>query len=130
MVATAKLRKYRRLAFKKQGGLCWWCNIRMFLPHEPEFKAFPRRRVTAEHLVPRGKGGTDAKHNIVAACANCNEKRKDYGLSEWLIIIPDRLKMAGNPEFYEIILSRLQAYGIENSGPQKRLNANEGLATN
>jgi hypothetical protein len=33
------------------------------------------RRCTAEHLVARQDGGTDASHNIAAACLTCNASR-------------------------------------------------------
>lgn len=79
----------------------------MFLPHEPEFQAYPRRRSTAEHLVPESKGGTEARWNIAAACANCNIKRKDYTLAEWLVILPERLEQQGREVHFEVCLKFL-----------------------
>jgi hypothetical protein len=82
----------------------------MFLPHEWQWKAFPKRRVTAEHIIPKAKQGRDASYNIAAACENCNTKRKDYTLDEWLAILPERLKLAGNPQHFEVCLSWLARY--------------------
>jgi len=40
-------------------------------------KALRRARATAEHLLPRARGGTDRADNIVSACAGCNTRRGD-----------------------------------------------------
>jgi 5-methylcytosine-specific restriction endonuclease McrA len=32
---------------------------------------------TADHVVPRSKGGTDSMHNLVAACRSCNGSKGD-----------------------------------------------------
>lgn len=102
-----QLMRNRRLAHHRQGGICIWCGIVMFLPHEPEFRAYPRRQCTAEHLLPESKGGTEAAWNIAAACANCNVKHKDYTLEEWLVMVPMRLQQQGKPEHFEVCLKFL-----------------------
>jgi hypothetical protein len=36
-----------------------------------------RRATTADHVVPKAKGGTDAMTNLVAACVQCNSGKRD-----------------------------------------------------
>ena len=47
-----------------------------------------RRRVgpkalTMDHLVPLGRGGTSARGNVVAACKDCNSRKKSLLPVEW-----------------------------------------------
>lgn len=70
-IANDHRRRLRRLAFKRQGGLCYWCKT-------PMVNTSPRERphsVTLEHLVPKYKGGKDTEDNCVAACLQCNNER-------------------------------------------------------
>ena len=41
------------------------------------------RATTADHLVPRSRGGPDALANLRPACAPCNRQRGDMTLDEW-----------------------------------------------
>lgn len=69
-------RKILRLeAAERQNYLCYWCGRRMFIKGEVEWNAYRSRRLTAEHLVPRSRGGRDVPGNIVAACNGCNQRR-------------------------------------------------------
>jgi len=71
----------RQQAFNRQGGFCYYCDVRMWLnsPEELDlpgcFAAARRLQCTAEHLVSRSDGGRDSAKNIVAACAHCNHTR-------------------------------------------------------
>ena len=105
-----QLIRNRRLAHQKQGGLCIWCGIEMFLPGDLLFKAYPKRRSTAENIIPRKHKRGEARHNIAAACANCNTKRKDYTLEEWLSLLPFRLKQMGNTAHLAVCLNWLESY--------------------
>ena len=42
-----------------------------------DYVSHPDDTLTAEHLVPRSKGGRNTKDNIVAACLRCNQTRAD-----------------------------------------------------
>lgn len=59
---NSKWGKFVRAMLPLQGGLCWWCGE---LPIDP----------TAEHLMPKSLGGSDAAHNIAVACRQCNWAR-------------------------------------------------------
>lgn len=81
MPSCNRIPSLRRQAFNRQRGLCYYCEVRMWLnsPEElglPECSAASRRlQCTAEHLVSRSDGGRDSATNIVAACAHCNQTR-------------------------------------------------------
>ena len=75
--------RLRTLAFTKQGGRCYYCELPMY---ESDSAAFRRQwnltlrqstsfLCTAEHLVPRSEGGKNLQANIVAACRLCNQTR-------------------------------------------------------
>ncbi|MFC6282877.1 MULTISPECIES: HNH endonuclease [Polaromonas] len=80
---TQKIAKARLRAYNRQGGLCHYCGKPMILAGGGAGicdKAVPRdflRRMacTAEHLIAKRDGGTNAFTNIVAACRFCNSTR-------------------------------------------------------
>lgn len=48
--------------------------------HTHEHQPFLRQAeflCTADHVIPRAKGGTNRRENIVAACRGCNEVRSN-----------------------------------------------------
>ena len=58
------IRAARVDAWTRQGGLCFWCHSEI-----------ARHEVTAEHMIPRSKGGPNQSWNISAACHLCNLAR-------------------------------------------------------
>jgi hypothetical protein len=107
------IRRNRRSAAKKQGGFCFWCGVALLTFHEC-YQGHPQQ-VTAEHLRPRSEGGIDGKTNIVAACNACNGARANQPISHWLVRLKLRLAKAGNPSFFEVVLSNLRSLGIDTS---------------
>ncbi len=82
VLMPSKIQIYRRQAFQRQQGRCFYCSVSMWLlsPTEltgstAEHPAYARLRCTAEHLVARCDGGGNSSGNIVAACAHCNATR-------------------------------------------------------
>jgi len=74
--------KNRHAAFKRQGGLCYYCEFPMWLKEPTDFvedssakEVYSRLQCTAEHLVARQDGGGNSSNNIVAACIFCNKTR-------------------------------------------------------
>lgn len=58
----------RRLA----KGVCHYCGQRT-LPGE----------LTMDHIVPIARGGRSSRGNVVTACKNCNNKKKQLLPMEW-----------------------------------------------
>jgi hypothetical protein len=53
----------------RSGGKCHWCGIITTLQENYWHTA------TRDHVLPRYKGGTGDRHNIVLACFRCNNRR-------------------------------------------------------
>lgn len=69
---ASKLQRSRQIAFKCQDGKCYYCGLRMWL----HGATGPTQLLcTAEHLIARSDGGSEALSNIVAACRHCNHTR-------------------------------------------------------
>jgi hypothetical protein len=49
---------------------CWYCG--------------GGKRLAADHIVPRAKGGADGGENLVYACRHCNSSKGSRDLSEWM----------------------------------------------
>jgi 5-methylcytosine-specific restriction endonuclease McrA len=51
-------------------GLCHWCHkpTRLIQSKVPD-------QATIDHIIPRGRGGSDNEDNVVLACHGCNEHR-------------------------------------------------------
>jgi len=58
----------RRLA----KGVCHYCGRRM-----------SPRELTMDHIVPLARGGRSIKGNVVTACKECNNKKKQLLPMEW-----------------------------------------------
>lgn len=69
---SSQLQRSRDFACRHQGGKCYYCTVTMRPSSAPLRDLL---RCTAEHLLPRCEGGTDARDNIGAACARCNHSR-------------------------------------------------------
>jgi hypothetical protein len=110
-VTEFTLRNRRRSALRQQGGVCFWCDDQLLSYKEAGSPTHPRL-CTADHLTPRSLGGSNEGSNIVAACFKCNSARKDNVLEIWLSRIKFRLKQSGNPQHFDVILSRLWERGI------------------
>jgi 5-methylcytosine-specific restriction endonuclease McrA len=70
-----KARRLRRTHWwnnKIHNGVCFYCN------HE-----VGREQLTMDHVVPLSRGGKSRKGNIVAACKECNSKKKYLLPVEW-----------------------------------------------
>lgn len=82
MSSSNRIQTHRKSAFERQGGRCYYCDVRMWLSSPDELPGGHRGaaalalvRCTAEHLVAQRDGGRHAGANLVAACARCNHMR-------------------------------------------------------
>lgn len=64
-------------AFNAHGWFCHYCEA--------------REALTADHVIPRSRGGTDEAHNLVPACSTCNSSRRNRPYDEYLEIIEAEL---------------------------------------
>ncbi len=71
----AKARELRESQWWKRkiaDGTCYYCRRRV-----------GHRQLTMDHLIPLGRGGRSIRGNIVAACAECNARKKAMLPVEW-----------------------------------------------
>jgi hypothetical protein len=82
----AQIKHRRSEAAKRQSYRCHYCELPMCTGDPGAFTAKHGIRLsqarwlvwTAEHLVERCRGGTNAASNIVAACFLCNNRRSSF----------------------------------------------------
>lgn len=64
----------RDILLKRDGDLCFYCGGKMdFSTHAD---------VTIEHLIPKARGGTRSKENLVLAHGDCNSKMGSKNLNQ------------------------------------------------
>lgn len=66
----AGLLSHKTVALIHCGGLCCYCNRKLFLTHGRRGDSF-----TVEHIDPRSNGGSNKPDNLTGACRRCNELR-------------------------------------------------------
>lgn len=57
----------------RDGDACVWCA-----------RALWRRDLTAEHLLPRSRGGRGTPDNLTVACRACNRARRSTGVTAYV----------------------------------------------
>jgi len=70
-----KSRDLRLTAWWKKkiaSGVCHYCGLK-FNPNE----------LTMDHKIPLARGGTSDRENLVPACKDCNNNKKDLLSIEW-----------------------------------------------
>lgn len=72
----------RELVWKKSGGRCWYCGMKM-----------PPDCFTIDHVIPRSTlpnlwhRTRDCVNNLVPACRTCNEAKGDGSIEELRVLI-------------------------------------------
>ena len=69
-----------RALFARDGHLCLYCG-----------NAFSPRQLTRDHIVPISRGGADRWSNVVSACRECNQRKRNRTPCEWgveLLAVP------------------------------------------
>ncbi len=67
-----QLRKTSWWRKKCASGICWYCKRRV----GPEM-------LTMDHVVPLARGGKTTRGNLVPACKECNNRKKNLLPMEW-----------------------------------------------
>ncbi len=60
--------------------------------------------LTLDHVLPRSKGGNSSWTNVVAACKPCNQKKRDFLISEAPVSL---IRLPRKPSYRTIIKKRL-----------------------
>lgn len=66
-----------------------WLTCLTFFNGECAYCGKSNEGLTADHLVPRSKGGENSVDNIVPACKGCNEAKADKEWREFLMSLPN-----------------------------------------
>jgi hypothetical protein len=61
-----------QLQYKKQNGLCYWCDKEL------------NGKYHIDHVIPLSRGGTNYPDNLVCSCAKCNCSKSNKLPNEWL----------------------------------------------
>jgi hypothetical protein len=61
---------------------------------------------TKDHLIPKSKGGTHHKENLVPACERCNNTRKSKSVTGWYY----RCVREGLEPDSDLLIAKLTAY--------------------
>lgn len=61
------------IAKLKSDNKCWYCGC----------VVADKSELTADHVLPRSKGGKDDINNIIMVCKHCNSSKRDTDLLEW-----------------------------------------------
>ncbi len=69
--SSRRARNTRYSLYLNQKGRCAYCKQLMVLEGTGD------DRVTADHVIPKSKGGSGRRKNIVAACYRCNQEKGD-----------------------------------------------------
>jgi hypothetical protein len=79
--ATGKAERKRKRVqleqtYESQSGSCYYCRTTMVLaPADPAEPLDDPRMATWDHLIPKGRGGTNARENLVLSCRSCNLRK-------------------------------------------------------
>ena len=107
-------RRARNRAYNEQRGRCFWCGTGTRLPSDVAPSSLHLSPATAEHLIPQSLGGKHGR-NVVSACSNCNHKRGNMPIHEWLEVLKGRLEKMMRSHHFEVVLSWLKERGMHPS---------------
>jgi len=74
----------------EQNHQCCYCGQKTWHPEindGGDVNQSRRRRATIEHIVPQTNGGGEGKHNLIMACAQCNNSRGELPLEDFVALI-------------------------------------------
>ena len=84
----------------RAGDLCFYCGAEI-----------PKEELTADHVFPRIKGGTNDMDNIIFVCKSCNSSKGKKDLLEWFLLNRGQLPSSFILGHY---LRQIYMYAIEN----------------
>lgn len=66
----------------EHGDECCYCGATMTFDLMTEYNP---RRASVEHVIPLSRGGEHAMHNLKLACLECNFKKNNKLVDEWMV---------------------------------------------
>lgn len=60
----------------------------------------PRQEITIDHVLPKSRGGEDTWSNLVAACFDCNNKKRDRTPKEAGLVLLNKPKKPSYSSFF------------------------------
>lgn len=96
--------KVRKAIFERDNWSCIVCG-KVFSEKEVEDNRSKQRQspISADHIVPKKFGSTNAKYNLVSLCVDCNCSKGDKQPFVWLL----EVKRAMPEKKYLILYSRV-----------------------
>jgi len=67
-----------------QTGHCFYCNVALL---QVAARPYNPQRCTVDHKIPVSRGGTNARDNLVAACARCNFRKGRKTVEEFAVYL-------------------------------------------
>ena len=68
--------KQRDTIFEEDGWRCAYCLL--------DLTVWPRVFWTIDHIVPRCRGGSNARANLITACHGCNSRRRQTPIGRFV----------------------------------------------
>ena len=81
-INSRKRKHIRKLVVARYGAECFYCGVP--LVESAADTDDPNRRLTIDHLKPRGHGGRNLIPNLRPACRPCNQEKGDAEPAPWL----------------------------------------------
>ncbi len=67
---------------------CFYCD-----------RILSRRKKTKDHVIPKSRNGSSARHNIVDACRDCNQSKGNLTIDEFRVVVAFRFGVVKRPKF-------------------------------
>lgn len=80
---AALLRSCLPSLVEAHGRRCVYCGVVVQYTRLRKGKRQPSNKATVDHVIPRSKGGTWARENLVLACLKCNNEKADMDRDEF-----------------------------------------------
>lgn len=77
-MSSAQRKAHREVLWRRQKGICKFCNKPMSLDKGRHNFA------TIDHVIPKSKGGPNARWNLALGCRKCNYEKKDTWINAWV----------------------------------------------
>lgn len=77
------------ILYERQHGKCHYCKTAMTLPpvNRSEREFISEREASVDHLLPKSRGGSNSRFNLVAACRSCNNRKGSWSADEFIAIL-------------------------------------------